>query len=109
MGAYVNQLNAAVANQDQTRRDEKERVAADAARDRLTPLEDRLVRLLTTVPIGLQREGLSLPTLQASLRGRWRGRAHPGDVGRALRALGFTRTLRWRGQEGFQALWCKQG
>src|SRR5208337_582312 len=39
-----------------------------------------LTRLLATIPIELQREGLSLPTLKASLRGRWRGNAHPGQV-----------------------------
>jgi hypothetical protein len=41
-------------------RDEKERVAAEAARERLTSLEERLARLLTTAPIEVQREGLSL-------------------------------------------------
>jgi hypothetical protein len=54
-------------------------------------LEDRLARLLTTIPLDAQREGLSLSTLQASLRGRWRGNAHPGEIGRALRRLGFER------------------
>jgi len=55
-----------------------------AARDRLTPLETRLEKLLSTIPIEVQREGLSLNTLQASLRGRWRGTCHPGELGHCV-------------------------
>lgn len=112
MSAYINALNsevAAVAAEAQARREEKDRAEAQAARERLTPLEDRLARLLATIPLDVQREGLSLPTLQASLRGRWRGSCHPGELGTALRKLGFIRQRRWRGEDGFQALWCKQG
>ena len=35
-------------------------------------LEDRLTRLLATIPMEVQREGLSIAALQASLRGRRR-------------------------------------
>jgi hypothetical protein len=105
VSAYIAQLNAAVAVEAQARREEKERAEAQAARERLTPLEDRLARLLTTIPIEVQREGLSLASLQASLRGRWRGNVHPGELGTALRKLGFSRERRWRGGAGFSALW----
>src|SRR5580700_6969059 len=70
-------------------REDRARTEAKAARERLTPIDERLTRLLATIPVELQREGLSLPSLQASLRGRWRGNAHPGEIGRALRRLGF--------------------
>jgi hypothetical protein len=93
----------------QARRDEKARAEAKAARERLTPLEDRLERLLATIPVELQREGLSLSALQTSLRGRWRGNAHPGEIGRALRRLGFERRRDWRGADGFRAIWRKEG
>jgi hypothetical protein len=76
-----------------------------AARERLTPLEDRLARLLATIPIEIQREGLSLSSLQTSLRGRWRGNCHPGELGSALRRLGFKRERRWYDEGGFRALW----
>jgi len=105
MSLYIKTLNAVVAAAAQARREEQERSAAQAARDRLTPLEDRLSRLLATIPWEVQGEGLSLPTLQAALRGRWRGNCHPGDLGAALRKLGFTRRRRWRGGAGFRALW----
>ncbi len=93
----------------QAQREEKARAVTNAARERLTPLEDRLERLLATIPVELQREGVSLSSLQASLRGRWRGNAHPGDVGRALRRLGFERRRDWSGVDGFRAVWHKVG
>ena len=108
MKYWLSQLEAAAEAdraQHQARRDEKARVENEAARVRLTPLEDRLVRLLATIPVDLQREGLSLTTLRASLRGRWRGNAHPGEIGRALRRLGFLRRRRWNNDAGFSALW----
>jgi len=104
--AYEAELNAIV-ERNKAQRAEEQRTATEAVRERLTPLEERLARLLATIPLDIQREGLSLPTLQASLRGRWRGNAHPGEIGRALRALKFTRVRRWRGGAGFQALWRK--
>jgi hypothetical protein len=79
MSAYIAALNAAV-ERDQAEREEKERLATQAVRERLTPLEERLSRLLATIPIEIQREGLSLSSLQASLRGRWRGNCHPGNL-----------------------------
>ena len=107
---YIAQLNAAAeANRakEQARREERARAEAHAARERLTPIHERLAKLLATIPIVVQREGLSLTTLQTSLRGRWRGNAHPGEVGRALRRLGFERRRTWRGNDGFRAIWCK--
>jgi hypothetical protein len=74
-------------------------------RERLTPLEEWLSRLLATIPSEIQREGLSLASLQASLRGRWRGNCHPGELGTALRKLGFRRQRRWHAGTGFCALW----
>jgi hypothetical protein len=70
-----------------------------------SPLEDRLKRLLSTIPIALQCEGLSLSVLQASLRGRWRGNAHPGEVCRALRSFGFKRFRMSDNTHGSRALW----
>lgn len=85
--------------------DEQARVE-QAARERLTPLEARLKRVLADIPNGVQLEGISLPTIQTMLKGRWRGNCHPGELGRALRHLGYTRERRWRGEtDGFKALW----
>lgn len=112
MSAYIAELNAAVEREhaeQQKARDEEARTNIQAARERLTPVEERLARLLATIPVELQREGLSLASLQTSLRGRWRGNCHPGELGTALRKLGFTRQRQWHGANGFQAVWRKQG
>ena len=108
--AYAAKLNAiAEANRAevQARRDERARTDAKAVRERLTPLDERLGRLLATIPIEVQREGLSIVALQASLRGRRRGNCHPGELGAALRRLGFERRRNWRGADGFRAIWRK--
>jgi hypothetical protein len=101
---YIQQLNAEVERR-RAQRAEKEGAAKQDARERLMPLEDRLARLLATIPIEVQRKGLSLASLQASLRGRSRGNCHPGELGNALRKRGFKRVRRWRGDGGFKALW----
>jgi hypothetical protein len=110
--AYIQQLNADMErNQERAAKEraERERAATQAARERLTPLEERVSRLLATIPIEVQREGLSLSSLQTSLRGRWRGNCHPGELGAALRKLGFKRERRWHDDGGFKAIWRKQG
>jgi hypothetical protein len=94
----------------QAERDEKGRAEAEAARERLTPLHERLARLLATIPPEVQREGLSLTTLQGQLRARGRGhsRCHAGELGEALRRAGYVRERRWRGDaKGFCALWVR--
>jgi len=79
---------------------------AQAWRERLTPLEQRVAKALADIPAPVKAEGLSLPALQVMLRGRWRGNAHPGELGTALRRLGWTRDRRWRGDGiGFRAVW----
>lgn len=94
---------------EQARRDERARAEVEAARVRLMPLEDRLTRLLATIPLDVQREGLSLSSLQPSLRGRSRGNCHPGELGAALRRLGFERRRDWQGNDGFRAVWRRDG
>jgi hypothetical protein len=104
--ARLNELSEARRGKQQAQREEQARSEAKATRERLTPVEDRLERLLATIPVEIQREGLSLSSLQTSLRGRWRGNAHPGEIGKALRRLGFERRRTWRGTDGFRAVWC---
>ena len=113
MSAYVQQLqqhadrdHAAQAAAAEASRE----IAARTARERLTPLEDRLAKLLATIPAEVQREGLSLPALIPALRGRWRAHADAGQLGTALRKLGWRRERKWRGQNlGFSALWRPPG
>jgi hypothetical protein len=108
--AYIAQLKKSVEEdraKRQAERDEKARAEAEAVRVRLTPLDERLARLLATTSVEAQREGLSLASLQASLRGRKCGSCHPGELGQALRRLGFERHRNWRNPDGFRAVWRK--
>ncbi|PUE45341.1 hypothetical protein B9Z49_16225 [Limnohabitans sp. 2KL-51] len=74
--------------------------------ERLTPLEDRLAKLLATIPAEIKSQGLSLPALRTMLAGKWRGKCHPGELGIALRRLGYERRRNWNdGSQSFCALW----
>jgi hypothetical protein len=103
--AYITRLKEAVERDAEEHQSLRVR-QVDETRERFTPLQDRLVRLLATIPPEVQREGLSLPALQVSLRGRSRGACHPGELGTALRRLGFVRRRKWSNVNGFRALWC---
>ena len=59
----------------------------------------------------MQDEGLSIIEVQRMLRppGARRSCCNAGQLGGALRRLGFTRERRWRdGGAGFRALWHKR-
>lgn len=114
MSAYVKQLQAGVERRNaeqQKIRDEQAHAEAQAAREKLVSLEVRLSRLLATIPREVQEEGLSLMALQTQLRARGRGhsRCHVGELGDALRRLGFVRERRWHGEGGFKAVWRTRG
>lgn len=110
MSHYVKMLKegAQADRARQTVEAEVNRIAeASASRDRLVPLDVRLGRLLATIPPEVQHDGLSLLSLVTMLKGRRGGTCHTGELGRALRRMGWTRVRCWRGGEdgGFAALW----
>ena len=113
MSLYVRQLEEhAKALRDGQATETKAAEVSDveAARERLTPLADRLTNLLITIPLSVQREGISLLAIQAMLKGRWRGTCHPGELGTALRRRGWVRKRGWReGEDGFRARWHPPG
>jgi hypothetical protein len=77
--------------------------------ERLTPLEDRLAKLLASMPNEIKSKGLSPPAIRKLLAGKWRGKCHPGELGATLRKLGYQRRLSWsNGTQSFSALWFKQ-
>lgn len=74
--------------------------------ERLTPLEDRLAKLLAAIPTEIKSQGLSLPAIRNMLAGKWRGKCHPGELGAALRKLGYERRRNWSSDtQGFKAMW----
>lgn len=101
MSAYIKKLRE-MEQWETLKASEEEK---NAARERLTPLEDRLAKLLAAIPAEVQKEGLSLAALQKQLKGRWRGSCHPGELGSALRNLGYRRMRKWKSCEGFRAIW----
>lgn len=109
MSAYIAQLNRIIAEAQAARLASEEAKHArevGSAREFLSPLEDRLGRLLAAIPHEVQKEGLALSALQTALRGRRRGSCHPGELGTALRKLGWRRERRWRGSAAsFSASW----
>jgi hypothetical protein len=89
---------------------QKDRVASESSIkqwiERLTPLEERLAKLLATIPQEIKSQGLSLPEIRTMLAGKWRGKCHPGELGIALRRLGYERRRKWSGgTQSFSALW----
>jgi hypothetical protein len=75
---------------------------------RLTPLEDRLAKLLSTMPEEITAQGFALNDLRRLLSGKWRGNCHPGELGAALRKLGYVRKRNWSDLEGgFAARWAQ--
>ena len=108
MKSYLNELNAHAA--EHRAQDDAVKQAA-AERDRRTSLDERLKHLLGTIPPEVQDEGLSIVAVQVMLRPR--GSEHScctaGQLGDALRRLGFVRERRWRnGRESFRSLWRKR-
>ena len=112
MKSYLNELNAHAATlrtQDAVKQAQQAKEAAE--RDRRTSLDDRLKHLLGTIPPEIQDQGLSIVSVQVMLRtpGSERSCCTAGQLGDALRRLGFVRERRWRdGRSSFRALWRKR-
>lgn len=72
----------------------------------LAPLHTRLQRLLDTIPDCAKYQGLSLLDLQACLRGRKGGLPHIGEMGAAMRKLGWQRRRSWSDENtAFSSRW----
>ncbi len=108
MSAYIEKVKAS----GDTRKakcivDEDAARTASSWQESHRPLKDRLADLLSTIPQEVKATGLSLTQLQVQLRGRKASKAHPGDIGTALRQLGYRRVRVWKqtDAEGFGAIW----
>ena len=89
--------------------DDTEATATDTQAWRSTrrPLVQRVADLVDTIPAEVQQSGIELRDLQRRLVGRQNGKqCHCGELGHALRQLGFRRERRWIDAEnGFRAIW----
>ncbi|RVQ67110.1 hypothetical protein EKN06_09320 [Croceicoccus ponticola] len=104
MSYYISRLIEASEREEAELASQKATQVEDT-RERLTPLQDRLARLLATIPAEVLAGGVSLSALQVGLKGRWRGSCHPGELGVALRKAGFVRRRQWSDDDGFRSLW----
>jgi hypothetical protein len=103
---YVAELNRHVEEQHAVT--QARQAAKAAAEHDLATLDGKLKRLLSTIPAEVQAEGLSIVELQVLLRPRGSDRSccTAGQLGDALRRLGFVRERRWHdGRSSFRALW----
>ena len=111
MTTYLESIKAQVdrLKQSQLEAEIEKRTKATAQwSERLTPLEDRLAKLLSQMPEDVKTKGLALNDLRRLLSGKWRGNCHPGELGAALRKLGYVRSRNWSDTEGgFKARWLK--
>jgi hypothetical protein len=100
-----------LARQSADQREQARAAAVARAKEGLTPLEDRVRKLLEELPAEMLREGICLHSLQVRLRGRKHGTAHCGELGGVLRRLGFEKKRDWRARAtgGHRALWRKVG
>lgn len=87
---------ARLAAREQTRRD---------ALGNLKPLTEQIVELMLSLPPAQRSRPWSIVDLQGRLRGRYKERPRLGDIGEALRALGWTRQRDWRNQGGGRRIW----
>ncbi len=105
MVCYLEQVQAE-SDRVKTVREAESRTSRSEWTDRLTPLEDRLKRLLADMPEEVTVQGLSLDAIRRLLAGKWRGNCHPGELGAAFRKLGYVRHRDWSDIEGgFRSKW----
>src|SRR5579872_6498653 len=107
--SYIRELNKAV-ERDRAELEAKKQEREKDRAERFAPLEIRLAKFLSTIPEARRQEGLSIAELQPRLVGRHRGHARSGDIGAAMRKLGYIRVRCWHrssqhGDSGFRALW----
>ena len=114
MKSYALQLQAIVAEAEAAHRASHERSAqqaANAARDRLVPLQTRLKRLLDEIPPEVQAEGLQIQELRLRLAGRARRNrgfvgCQIGELANEMRRLGWRRVRDWTNREaGYCSRW----
>jgi len=73
----------------------------------LTPLLQRLKKFIDNLPSEMRNQPQPIEFFRQGLRGRQTGRkAHAGELGAALRKLGYSRHRGWsKSDGGFRALW----
>jgi hypothetical protein len=70
-----------------------------------TPLTIQITQLMNSLPPAQRTRLWSIVDLQGRLQGRYKDRPSLGDLGLALRALGWVRVRDWKNSGGGRRLW----
>ena len=111
MKLYIDHLRA---ERERARVESKEAIQA-AERKRLrdsriqcdTPLTEQVEALMRSLPPAQRNRPWAMDELVARLRGRYNARPCAGEVGDALRRLGWTRIRDWSKGGGGRRVWKK--
>lgn len=106
MKSYIDTLQKEVAD---ARRQKEEMSAKQAGMDKRllcdTPLTQQIDALMLSLPPVQRNRPWSMDEFLARLHGRFTQRPHPMNVGKALRALGWTQKRDWTHNGGGRRYW----
>lgn len=111
MKHYIAQLRAESERIERERR-EAQRIAQSGGDTRIlcnTPLTDQIEALMRSLPPAQRNRLWSMDELCARLQGRYHPRPSAGDVGVALRRLGWTRIRDWSQDGEGRRTWQRPG
>jgi hypothetical protein len=99
--AYIQRLRAMAeaARQEQSARRLRSRLRTT------TPLTAQITELMNSLPPSQRVRPWSIIDLRGRLQGRYKDRPSLGDIGLALRALGWVRVRDWTNSGGGRRLW----
>lgn len=70
-------------------------------------LVDQITELMATLPPAQRDRPWSVQELVPRLKGKYRDRPHPADLGQALRQLGWARRRDWSKRGGGRRVWMR--
>ena len=104
--AYIDSLKAEVAQRVSMREAHQE-----ARRDslgNLKPLTEQITELMLSLPPAQRNRAWSIVDLQGRLQGRYKERPSLGNVGDALRILGWLQVREWTPDAGNRRMWVRR-
>lgn len=106
MRTYLAELQAEAARLQRTHgRNAARKRQGDARIQCDVSLTEQINALMLSLPPAQRGRPWSVDELVARLNGRFKARPSRGDVGLALRALGWTRTRDWTAEGGGRRVW----
>ena len=104
---YIERLKAEIALRE-TEAASKLNVRRDTLGN-LKPLTEQITELMLSLPPAQRDRPWSIVDLQGRLQGRYKDHPSLGNIGEALRALGWTRQRDWTRNGGGRRVWLRRG